>query len=324
MKILVLAATFIALISSTAHSDILRIGAWNIQNLHHGEDHELFPWGTSRTEEDHDLLLKYRDLFGRNGRGADIIALQEIGTLAAAERIFPPSDYRIIMSSRHEDDNAPVHGGDIFTAVAIKNDSGVTVVLQDDIDELVVLDSDGNPTRAGTALLLEYEGVQFWFVSVHLKSSCSSDRNLQSSGTEDCQIFWKQSNPLADWVAERAMGDVPFFIAGDFNRRFRQLQFQGEFWTRINGGDPDNPVNLDEPFMVAHPENVTRKCPTRLGRSVEPIDWILMDARVVDWFIDGSFWERRFTRPDIEASREDDNTIGLSDHCPISIDIKVN
>ncbi len=323
MRFAMLAAAFVVLMSPTANADVLRIGAWNIQNLHHDEDHELFPWGTSRTQDDYDLLVKYRDLFGRDGRAPDVVALQEIGTLEAAERIFPPSDYQIVMSSRHDDDNAPVHGGDIFTAVAIKRDSGVTVALQDDIMDLVVLDSENNPTRAGTAVLLEHSGIQFWFVSVHLKSSCSSQRDLQNSGSEDCQIFWKQSEPLASWIAERDADNVPFIIAGDFNRRFRQLQFKGEFWTRINGGDPNQPADLDEPFMVAHPENVTRKCPTRLGRSVEPIDWILMDARVVDWFVDGSFWERRFSRPDIEASREADNAVGLSDHCPISIDIDI-
>lgn len=317
-----LMALFVALsmmvLSTPISAETLRIGAWNIQNLHHEEGVSLFSWGTSRTREDYDLLTKYRSKFGPGeGTEADVIGLQEIGTKAAAERIFPPSRYDLIMSSRHPGDNASGAKNDIYTAIAVRKDSGVKVIRQEDLLDLVVFDEDDNPTRAGTAALLSFRDTNFWLMSVHLKSSCSAEENPSTDSSEDCKLFWEQMDPLADWIQERTLSGEAFFIVGDFNRRFRQYKFEGEAWRALNNG------NLGEPFLSAHPETVTRKCPTRLGRSVEPIDWILMDIRIADWFVDNSFWERRFSRADVERSKEEDGRNGLSDHCPISIDIVV-
>lgn len=314
MKALRLIAIVLAtVLDGPATAQELRIAAWNIENLHHEAGVEVREnIGTRRDESDFPILASYATQFGLDSGSADLIALQEIGTKAAAERLFPTDDYLILMSSRYHDDQASKTEGGIYAAIAIRKDSGIELVRQHDIASLSVL-HDGRPTRSAVAALLEYNGTRFWFVSLHLKSSCSTVRNAHTSINDDCVTFWAQGETLTNWIAERRSEGTPFILAGDFNRRFRQFQNEGPFWERINGGD------LNEPWLSQHPEFVTRKCPTRKGSSTQPIDWILLDASVAHWFVEGSFWERRFRQADIDAAGPGD----LSDHCPISIDVLV-
>ncbi|MDA7946089.1 MAG: endonuclease/exonuclease/phosphatase family protein [Hyphomicrobiaceae bacterium] len=317
MKRLLVLSLFLSLLfGSNAFAETIIIGSWNIENLHHKNDFKLRSFGTKRQNVDFDLLRSYANRFGRQSDPADIIALQEIGTRAGLERIFPPSDYLILMSSRHENDNAEEEEGEIYTAIAVRKNRGISVVKQDDLEELAIKHTDGRPVRAGTAALLDVNGTKLWFMSVHLKSSCSHVKKAHTSTRDDCETLWKQHMPLLDWIKQKREAKIPFVIAGDFNRRFRQFQNQGPFWKAINGGEPDE--DLKDALLSQHPSLVTRKCPTRRGSSTQPIDWILLDAGVAHWFVEGSFWERRYRRADI--SKADG---GLSDHCPISINIEI-
>lgn len=321
-KIVVVIFSLFVLLTSNAVAETLRIGAWNIQDLHHKEGFSLRAFGdfysVKRKSEDYELISAYRDLFGRDGRPADVIALQEIGTKAALERLFPSAAYETIMSPRWQSDDAEEGKGDVFTAVAIRKDSGVRLVDIDPLPELAVLHTDGRATRAGTGALLEYAGKRFWFLSVHLKSSCPKIKNLHKSKNDDCETLWAQAPILADWITAKRATGVPFIIAGDFNRRFRQHQHEGPLWNALNGMKPEDAI--EEAWVVAHPESTTRQCPTRKGKSTQPIDWIILDESLSTSFEEGSFWERRFSQTDIVAGQ---NGRGLSDHCPISIDLKM-
>ncbi|PSM19840.1 endonuclease/exonuclease/phosphatase family protein [Nitratireductor sp. StC3] len=320
MRTLLIALVASLSLSTATAADTLRIGSWNIQDLHHEEGVNLRSFdgisSVKRTPQDFALLEKYRDLFGRDGTAADVIALQEIGTKAALERLFPKDTYDILMSPRWRDDDAPAGEGDVYTAVAVRKDSGVALVRADPFPELSVLHSDGRATRAGTGALLEAGDEQFWFLSVHLKSSCATNKNIHTSSDDDCETLWKQVPLLADWVRAKRESGIPFVIAGDFNRRFRQMNFEGTLWEAINGVGPDDPI--ETPWVVPHPQTVTRLCPTRKGTSTQPIDWIVLDTGLAGRFVEGSFWERRFARDDINAAQ---GGSGLSDHCPISIDL---
>lgn len=306
--------------TSQAYAIDIKIASWNIANLHHQERVEVRPGiGTKRSSGDYDLLKKYSVELGREKEPADIIALQEIGTLEGAERIYPPEKYNIVMSKRYERDVASGNSEDIYTAIVIRKDQSISIIKQEDLEGLIIMhegdDGVARPTRSGTALLLDVDGTQLWVLSVHLKSSCSSTRSIDTSTNDHCETLWKQSQPLANWIEARREESIPFIIAGDFNRRFRQLNDDGPLYRAINLGDLDNPV------VSKHPETVTRKCATRKGRSQEPIDWFLIDAEVADWFVEGSFWETRFSRDDVDASGGS-RSQRLSDHCPISLNLK--
>jgi endonuclease/exonuclease/phosphatase family metal-dependent hydrolase len=305
----------VAAIASASAAEI-RIASWNIANLHHQPDVEQRPGiGTRRKSGDFDLLQRYAATIGRDDAPADIIALQEIGTQLGAEKIFPTDLYTVVMSKQYHRDVAAGQGDEIYTGVAIRKNRGITIVRQDDLEELAVPHTDGSetrPTRTGAALLLEVNGTRLWFVSVHLKSSCSHIENADTSIVSDCVTFWKQRVPLRNWIKQRIAEGLPFIIAGDFNRRFRQFGDEGPFWSALNNND------LNDPILVKHPETATRKCPTRKGTSTEPIDWIVLDAGIADLVRDGSYWERRFSRPDVDATGGKTSQ-RLSDHCPINI-----
>jgi len=305
-----------------AAADTLVIGAWNIQDLHHKEGFSLraFPGVTSvkRTETDFELLEKYRDLFGRDGTPADVVALQEIGTKTALEKLFPFSDYQTIMSPRWEDDDAAEGEGDVYTAIAVRNGSGVTIKDNSHISELSVLHSDGRPTRAATGAILEVNGTEFAFLSVHLKSSCPDVYDIHVSSDDDCETLWSQMPFLAEWIEDKRAEGMPFIVAGDFNRRFRELNFEGTVWKVLNGLDADD--ETDAPVAVAHPISTPRLCSTRKGRTTQPIDWIVLDQTLEGAYVPGSFWERRWTSEDVDASQRGR---GLSDHCPISIELDI-
>jgi hypothetical protein len=66
-----------------AHAD-LRIGTWNIANLHHEDDVPLRPGAQARDAEDFARLGAYAASLD-----LDIVALQEIGSTRALARIFP-------------------------------------------------------------------------------------------------------------------------------------------------------------------------------------------------------------------------------------------
>ena len=293
----------------------VRLVAWNIANLHHEAGVETRPRiGTKRQEGDFARLARIAESLT-----ADIVALQEIGTPEGTERLFPSEDYAVFMSSRYDEDiEAGIDGG-IYTAIAVRKGAGITVIEQDDLVDLQIdyddEDGDASSTRRGTALHLDIDGTTLWVLSVHLKSSCATTRAADTDDKLDCQIFWRQRVPLRERIERRIDQDEAFVIAGDFNRRFRAYDFEGPFLDYIDGDD-------GEADVVALSQTVSRKCPTRKGRSEEPIDWFLLDADIADWYVPDSFWETRFDADDVGASGGR-NSQRLSDHCPIHIDLVI-
>ncbi|WP_265517932.1 hypothetical protein [Nitratireductor luteus] len=173
MRLITLLALSAAIsMSASAAADTLRIGSWNIQDLHHQEGFNLRSFdgipSAKRTSQDFALLEKYRDQFSRDGTPADVIALQEIGTWAALERLFPADTYDVVMSARWQNDDAPEGDGDVYTAIAIRKDSGVTIVQHDPFPELSVLH------YTATAVLHGQAPAHCWKWMVSSFGSCPS------------------------------------------------------------------------------------------------------------------------------------------------------
>jgi endonuclease/exonuclease/phosphatase family metal-dependent hydrolase len=278
IKTVIVIAFGFLLMSHPAQSDTIRIGSWNIQDLHHLEGHSLRAfddfYSVKRRSKDFEILRKYRDQFGSNATPADVLALQEIGTKAALTRLFPPVEYDTLMSNRWSNDSAPEGKGDVFTAIAIRKASGIKIIARADLPELAIMHSDGHSTRAATGALLEINGKQLWFLSVHFKSSCATTEAVHTSTKDACNTLWRQALILKNWIKTKRASGTPIIIAGDFNRRFRQFQDQGPMWKALNGVDPTD--DIVTPWLVKHPISITRKCPTRKGRSTQPIDWIVL------------------------------------------------
>lgn len=302
----------------------ITIASWNIANLHHEEGFHLRAFSetfhsVARDTADFALLAAYRDRIALGSRPADIIALQEIGTRAALERLFPNALYETMISPRWRDDDMPEGEGDVFTAIAVRRDAGIRVIARSDLPELGILHTDGHETRAGTGALIEARGQLFWFLSVHLKSSCRGVKSIETSINDNCQTLWRQAGILRSWIEEKQASGHPFIIAGDFNRDLRRLAGADPFWKALNGVAPMQVLRAPE--MVKYPIFADRTCPTRRGTSTQPIDWFLIERNLARHVLLGTFLETHFSEEDMASSR---GGRGLSDHCPISLQLAID
>ena len=194
--------------TSTAGPTI-KLAAWNMEHLAESNGSGCRP----RTDADYAAMRAYvEDL------GADVIAIQEVESQAAAERVFDPAIYTVVIEDRVGTDRGGECRGQPGltinaqrTGFAVRK--GIPFDRQSDFTAVQV----GNPDlRSGVDLIVRPRGGQpIRVLSVHLKSGCSSgDRN------EACPVLFQQVPVLERWIDQRAAEGVRFAILGDFNRRF--------------------------------------------------------------------------------------------------------
>lgn len=96
----------------------LRIASWNLANLYHLSGHDL-PGreGTQRSDEDYDHLQRFARLLD-----ADLVALQEVNSIAAIRRVFPEEKWQAFISDRKRDDDETGRATDgIYTGFVVRN-----------------------------------------------------------------------------------------------------------------------------------------------------------------------------------------------------------
>ena len=94
-------------------------------------------------------------------------------------------------------------------------------------------------------------------------------------------------------------------MVGDFNRR---LKANDPFWQAI---DDSHPANADlENFTTGH----SPKC--HEGQYAEFIDHFVTDRRAKSLVVRNSFRQ-------VVYSAEDEHAFSLSDHCPLSIQVRL-
>jgi endonuclease/exonuclease/phosphatase family metal-dependent hydrolase len=227
-------------------AETIKVAAWNMNNLHHVLGEPLRDRAPVRTAEDIALLQKYRDHVG-----ADIFALQEVNGPKAANLVFPAGEWDVFFSGRYVEDLVtgrvihpdPDQRSDrIYTGFAVRR--GVfDAVTKRDVEALSVLhQEDQRPSRWGTEILVEANGELLRLLSIHLKSGCHGG-SLEPPGTEDCVTLAAQREPLEEWIDTAAEGEVPFIIAGDWNRRIGIHGQNDHIWGEVDDGDPEG-LNL--------------------------------------------------------------------------------
>jgi endonuclease/exonuclease/phosphatase family metal-dependent hydrolase len=216
---------------------------------------------------------------------ADVIAFQEVENARIARRVF--RGYAICIDTRP---------GLQHVGFALK--PGLAKDCGKPLESLTV----GGQGRAGRELRIHPRGYgPVTLLVVHLKSGCA--RDPLDTASEACELLAAQSHALGQWIAERAAGNTPFIVLGDFNR----------------GGMPDG----DDPFWtVLHPAtfraaagslryaNCSWGAPYR-----EFIDHILVSEDLQSRLATPSYSQQTYRARD--AAR-----YLLSDHCPISVYLK--
>lgn len=279
---------FIALLCSGCAStsrDIapLRIVSWNLEHLAEADGSGCRP----RSETDYAAM---RDFVRRID--GDVIAFQEVESAAAAERVFDPAIYTIIIETRPGSTSRPECRGlpghflnRQGVGFAIRR--GLEIERREDVTALQLGDPD---LRSGVDVEVGRPGgARIRLLAVHLKSGCAS-----GDSSEACAILFRQIPILEDWIDARAGAEIRFAVLGDFNRRLAAPH--DAIWADLNDGEPagaalvsgETPATCDQRYPAF-------------------IDHILVPAAD---FERGDFREWTF-----EAEK-------LSDHCPVSTEIR--
>jgi endonuclease/exonuclease/phosphatase family metal-dependent hydrolase len=194
--------------AAPAPAATITLASWNMEHLAEANDSGCRP----RTDADYAAMRAYADALA-----ADVVAFQEVESKVAAERVFDPARYTVVIEERVGSGRKGECGGRpglTFnaqrTGFAIRN--GLAFERQPDFTELQV----GNPDlRSGVDLVVRpARGRPVRVLSVHLKAGCTAgDKN------EACAVLFEQVPVLERWIDARAAEGMRFAVLGDFNRR---------------------------------------------------------------------------------------------------------
>lgn len=265
----------------------LKLASWNMEHLAEANGSGCRP----RTDADYAAMRAYVD-----GLGADVIAFQEVETKAAAERVFDPALYTVVI-----EDRIGTHRGGFCrgregltinaqrTGFAIRK--GIPFDRQPDFTAVQV----GNPDlRSGVDLIVRPRGGDpIRVLSVHLKSGCSS-----GASNEACPVLFQQVPMMEQWIDDRAAEGVRFAVLGDFNRRLAMPA--DAVWA---DWDDASPANAD---LALTSGDQSARCNPRYR---DFIDFIVLDRRAASDL-------RGFEEKTFEGE-------GLADHCAVAASLSV-
>jgi len=294
----VLALISVLLCYVMIQGDEVKVASWNIAWL---GSHEY----NKRTDADYQQLASYAKQLN-----ADVIALQEVESEYWARKVFG-DDYDYYFSTKDWVQRV---------GVAVKKSKGFNVQAK----EYKALDV--GKVRHGMDIRLTKNGKTLHLLAVHLKSGCFTeplDKDSVNSmpnasvkeerRKEACTKLSKQIIPLEQWIDSQAEQDSPYLVLGDFNRRFSQdiasnLSEEKGLWQAIN----------DEGKEALWAPTASLNSDCWGGYYKDYIDHFIFSPKAKALYIDDSFkqlvFKAKYTK---ELSRS------LSDHCPISVKIKL-
>lgn len=274
-------------------AETIKIATWNLEHLAEHDGAGCRP----RVARDYETLRYYAEELR-----ADVIAFQEVENLAAAHRVFDPTQYQIEISHRPHTGSEPCRAlaGNVLTAqrVGFAIRKHVPYTRLGDVKELGV-----SETRWGVEILIYPHTTPVSLLSIHLKSGCFSATLNAVSSNPNCSILVAQRAVLEQWIDSHAARGERFIILGDFNR---QLNVAGdEFWREIDDSEPNLAADLER----ATAGHLDTACHPKYPQL---IDHIVLD-RGTDWMMrENTLRIMRYTQSFAQRP---------SDHCPVSVDI---
>lgn len=273
--------------TAPARSD-LKVATWNLEHLAERDGEGCRP----RTEFDYASLRRHAEALS-----ADVIAIQEVQSKAAAERVFDPRLYDVVMSSRPASERGAECRG--RPGLSIQNQAvgfairkGVPWIRNPDLAELGL----GDPNlRWGVDVTVGRER-PLRLLAIHLKSGCNSGR---APSDADCPILFNQLPVLEQWTDQRATDGEAFVVLGDWNRRMASRD--DAFFAGLNDAEPASAT------LKLTAGDRPAGCKARYR---EFIDFIVAGTAAAQQMRPGSFEEYVYDEPEDEHP---------SDHCPISV-----
>ncbi|MCG8373619.1 MAG: endonuclease/exonuclease/phosphatase family protein [Balneolales bacterium] len=275
----------------------LKFVAWNIEHLAENNGEGC----VARNEADYAKLRAFAKTMD-----ADVVALQEVESAKAVARVFPESEWTIVISDRADSESYECRGSgrpSTQQKVAFAIRKGVEFEELGDFDELA-LGREG--LRHGQVIKLMGTPEPIEVMNVHLKSGCFVN-DYSSSDREACEVFEQQVPILDNWVETKIKEETAFVILGDFNHRISIPD--NRFWEVLEEMDGA------KIHLTSSMQNI-RGCHPRYP---DPIDHILVGPLSRNYYISGSEQVYYFGMSP-ETMMEEDM---LSDHCPIAVDLHI-
>lgn len=219
-----MACTAIPNQSNPSSGNTLRVVTWNIEHL--GEAGEGC---VPRTKAE---LLAIADYV--RSLDADVLSFQEVASEAAAQAVFPASEWRLFVSGRVYDTPQPLcrqdptrRMGHMRTGFAVRQ--GVAAELQPELSSLGDTAFRANDEPHGVDIKVTVGGETVRMLSVHLTSGCASDEERTKPA---CAALFSQAPALRRWTEARSERGEAWLLAGDFNRHW---QAGDSFWMAAVG-----------------------------------------------------------------------------------------
>ena len=270
----------------------LRIATWNMEHLAELDGVGCRP----RTEADY---VQMRDYVAKVD--ADVFAIEEVESAAAAARVFTPDKYDIVFEQRQTNSRDGECRGE--RGLKIRN-QGVGFAVRKGLDlqrnpDLAALALGDPNLRWGVDITVRDRGGRpLRLLGVHLKSGCF-DKN---DPTPTCSTVFSQADVLQQWIAAReAEPSVPYAILGDWNRRLGKPN--DKLWWEIRHSTTEGVMLKDVP-------GARRPACSTFDAY---IDHIVLGPKAAAAYREGSFEEYTYEKTGQPSH--------LSDHCAISVDL---
>lgn len=219
---------------------------------------------------------------------ADVIAIQEVDGAAMAARVFPPDRYVIHMT--HDK---------VVQRVGLVVRRGIPFTVHPDDTALVAAHSG---LHSGADITLHLPGGDLRVLAVHLKAGC--DWSALGGDRPACVELARQVPALVAWIRARAAAGEAFLLLGDFNRWMDVRDGHPDpLWTRLDAAAP----------LVRATAGYASPC---LGGE-RFIDHIIAGGAARAWL------EPRTLRVLVYRERGRAWEKRLSDHCPVSVQLRL-
>lgn len=265
----------------------ITLAAWNMEHLAERNDSGCRP----RNDADYAAMRDYVDTLA-----ADVIAFQEVESQAAAERVFDPSRYTVLIEDRIGTGRKGECGGRAGLTINAQR-TGFAIrkgLAFERLPDFTDMQIDNPDLRSGVDVIVRPAGGKpVRLLSVHLKAGCSSGNK-----NDACPVLFQQVPVIERWIDQRAIEPIPFVVLGDFNRR---LSMPGDaIWA---DWDDASPANAD---LSRASGDQSARCNPRYR---DFIDFIVLDRRATANFI--AFEEKTYS------------AAALSDHCAITTQLRL-
>lgn len=269
----------------------LTVASWNLEHLAERDGEGCRP----RQEADYAALRGHADALG-----ADVIAFQEVESRAAAERVFTPDKYEVVIEGRA---SSGAQGGCYGMPGQRLRPQKVGFAIRRGVPftrnpDFTALGLGNDNLRTGVDISIG-ASAPLRMLAVHLKSGCNSGR---APTDRDCDTLFAQVPVLERWIDGRGQEGAPALVLGDFNRRLASRN--DLVFTDLDDGEPA----ASDLSLASGTAGATCKSKYR-----EFIDFVVLNEPVAGQMVAGSFQEYTYDLPEEQHP---------SDHCPVSVSLR--